>query len=161
MKRKDIAIDLENHKYTNGLGVAFFKFTKKNTPFLIEFYSENSFCTEFISYYGTFCQAETIKNIDIVHSMKNYVKYKYLNNKLSIEKCPRKCISLTTNHYYIKIYDIYTGKNALDRLETYKNLNLVSQDNIKNVPDTHNKMGVPKTRKSNSEIYTKSDHRGK
>ena len=71
-------LDLENHKYTDGWGVAYFKYTKVQTPILIEFNSDNSFCTDFVAYYGLFDSVETITSIDIVHSTGNYIKYKKL-----------------------------------------------------------------------------------
>lgn len=123
MERKVLGIDLENHVYKDGWGVAFFKYTKKRTPIVIEFYSDNSFCTDFIAYAGTFDQIESIKHIDIVYSINNYTKYKHIDHKLTILQYDKKCMPLYSNNFYIKKYDIYTGKKALERIEFYKKMN--------------------------------------
>ena len=123
MERKVLGIDLEKHVYKDEWGIAFFKYTEKGTPILIEFYSDNSFCTDFIAYAGTFEQIETISTIDIVHSMHNYIKYRYIDHKMSISQYDKKCVPLYCASFTLKKFDIYTGENAQKRIEFYKNLN--------------------------------------
>jgi hypothetical protein len=123
---KVLGMDLENHMYKDGWGVAYFNFTKRETPIVIEFYSENSFCTDFIAYVGSFDQVEKIKNIDIVHSTKNFIKYKHIDHQLKITEYDKKCVPLYSTSLYLRNYDIYTGEKAEKRIEFYKNLNLLS-----------------------------------
>lgn len=111
------------------LNVQRFKFTKPKTLILIEFYCENSFCTDFQAYTGLFDQVEKINTLDIVYSTNKFMKYEYIDHELNITEYDKNCVVLYGINNYIQKYDIYTGKNAEKRIEFYKNLNLFSKNN--------------------------------
>lgn len=113
-------IDVNNHTYINGLSTHYLIYAKPGTPFLIKYYSENNTCKDYVVYFGTINKVSNTYSSGsyIISSNHNLTKLSYIFNIFSKKNCNEQ-IYLSNYNFYLRSYDVYTGKNAIDMINKY------------------------------------------